>query len=176
MSINKLEKYIFVGCMATMSITAMVFEPYVVFDENGTALTQDALDSNPSDIVRHLWAWYAKSFDPIFLETPLFLRIMCGVDMAIFGPLQAAIGFALWTERLQSSARWRLVTLMYASAIVYSTVIYFAVEVIQESHRADMLWVVVINVPYTIVPLLLAGKVWQMEVAEDLIALQRKSQ
>eukprot|EP00041_Stephanoeca_diplocostata_P011833 m.196340 g.196340 ORF g.196340 m.196340 type:complete len:129 (+) comp18690_c0_seq6:220-606(+) len=101
MSINKLEKYIFVGCMATMSITAMVFEPYVVFDENGTALTQDALDSNPSDIVRHLWAWYAKSFDPIFLETPLFLRIMCGVDMAIFGPLQAAIGFALWTLRCE---------------------------------------------------------------------------
>ena len=51
--------------------------------------------------------------------------------------------------------------LLFVGAIVYSTLVYFGIEVLGEWERADMLWVFIINIPYTVVPLLLGWRIWE---------------
>lgn len=54
----------------------------------------------------------------------------------------------------------------YSAAITYSTFVYFGYEFLYEAGRADLLWVFIINVPYTIMPMLLwyrlsgSGPLW----------------
>ena len=50
------------------------------------------------------------------------------------------------------------------SAIVYSTAVYFGVEFGEEAYRADLPMVLLINIPYTIVPVILLGRVWAPDV------------
>ena len=59
------------------AVSSLVFEQFIVFD----------LDlSTTTDVFGRTWYWYASSFDPIFLDTPLWLRIMCTIDAYLFGP------------------------------------------------------------------------------------------
>ncbi len=39
--------------------------------------------------------------------------------------------------------------------LIYSVILYFTFEFIYEAHRADLFWVVVINIPYLLVPIAL---------------------
>ncbi len=47
---------------------------------------------------------------------------------------------------------------LFASAMVYSTVVYFAIEIIGERGRANLPMVIAINVPYTLVALVLGWR------------------
>ena len=139
---------------ACFCVTSLVFEMFIVFDVDLVAAT---------DPVGRIWYWYASSFDPIFLDTPLWLRVMCAIDAFVFGPFYLVLIYAFVRRR-----EWiRLPALCYVSAIVYSTVVYFAVELIAEAGRADLLWVVVINIPYTLVPLVVGWRVWRSPVFES---------
>ena len=120
---------------------AWFFEPWVVYlcgwDGLETAECQRTLTGR-------LWLFYAKTFDPIFLNLPLWLRIVCSLDTFLFGPFYAVSVYAFWTK--QQEARWyELIALPMAGALLYSTVVYFAYEVIAEADRASLLWVFVIN-------------------------------
>ena len=55
----------------------------------------------------------------------------------------------------------RVPALLYGAAIVYSTVVYFGYEVLDAANRAeaDLLAVFLVNIPFTIVPLIL---MWRM--------------
>ncbi len=98
-----------------------------------------------------LWYFYASSWDPLFLNPPLYLRVMSGIDAFIFGPLYLVAAYGLARAR-----EWvRIPGLIMVSAVVYSTLVYFGVEFIGETARANLMMVVLINIPYTIVPLLL---------------------
>ena len=104
-----------------------------------------------------LWLFYAKTFDPIFLNLPLWLRIVCSLDTILFGPFYAVSIYAFWTK--QQEARWyELIALPTAGALLYSTVVYFAYEVIAEAGRASLVWVFVINLPWTLAPVLLFAR------------------
>ena len=104
-----------------------------------------------------LWLFYAKTFDPIFLNLPLWLRIVCSLDTILFGPFYAVSAYAFWTK--QQEARWyELIALPMAGALLYSTVVYFAYEIIAESGRASLVWVFVINLPWTLAPVLLVAR------------------
>jgi hypothetical protein len=92
---------------------------------------------------------------PVKKVWEVFLWLMCTIDGFVFGPFYLVLIAAFVRER-----EWiRIPALVYASAIVYSTVIYFGVELVEEGHRANLPMVVLINIPYTIVPLLLAYRV-----------------
>lgn len=135
---------------AIFAFTSLVMELYIVFDVDLR---------HSSDPFARLWYFYAARWDPIFLATPLFLKVMCAIDAFVFGPFYLVLIYAFVRRR-----NWiRIPALIFVSAIVYSTIVYFAVELIGESHRADMLMVVLINVPYTIVPLWLAYRVRHAE-------------
>lgn len=131
---------VLVCCFAVFAFTSLVMEPYIVF---GADLRQPGADP-----FARAWALYCQ-WDPLFLDTPSWLRIMCGIDTFVFGPFYLVLIFALVRER-----EWiRLPALCYVAAIVYSTVVYFGHEFVAEAGRANLAMVVLINVPYTLVPL-----------------------
>ena len=133
------------------AISSLVFEPFIVFDVDLATTT---------DIVGRTWYWYARSFDPIFLDTPLWLRIMCGIDAFVFGPFYLVLIYAFVRGR-----NWiRIPALLYGAAIVYSTAVYFGYEVFDPDNRAQasLPAVSLVNIPFTIVPLLL---MWRMRSA-----------
>ena len=65
--------------------------------------------------------FYAKTFDPIFLNLPLWLRIVCSLDTILFGPFYAVSVYAFWTK--QREARYGLIALPVSGALLYSTVV-----------------------------------------------------
>jgi hypothetical protein len=105
---------VFFFCIFTWS--SLVMEMYIAFAADLRGAT---------DLHGRLWRWYAQ-FDPIFFDTPLYLRIMCTIDGFVFG---AFYPFAIYG--IIRRAPWlRLWGVAYAAAIVYSTVVYFGVELI----------------------------------------------
>lgn len=145
-------------CFSLFAISSLVFEPFIVFGVDLAAA---------SDPVGRTWYWYASSFDPIFLETPLWLRIMCGIDAFVFGPFYLLLIYALVRER-----NWiRIPALLYGAAIVYSTAVYFGYEVLDPTNRAaaKLSMVFLVNIPFTLIPLLL---MWRMR---DRLPLQKPS-
>jgi len=129
-------------------VSSFVFEQYIIF---GVDL------SRSEDVFGRSWYWYASSFDPVFLDAPLWLRVMCTIDGYVFGTFYVFLIYAFVRSR-----DWvRIPALIYASAIVYSTLVYFGWEFLDEGNRAEanLPWVVVVNIPYTIVPQLLAWRV-----------------
>ena len=76
--------------------------------------------------------------------------------MALWAVLAVSV-HAFWTK--QQGARWyELIALPMAGARLYPTVVYFAYEVIAESGRASLVWVFVINLPWTPAPVLLVAR------------------
>jgi hypothetical protein len=113
--------------------------------------------STTTDPFGRSWYWYARAFDPVFLDPPLWLRIMCAIDAYVFGVCYLVFIFAFAKGR-----SWvRVPALLYGSAIVYSTLVYFGWEFLDEANRAraHLLAVFVVNIPYTVVPLLLMWRV-----------------
>jgi len=142
---------ILVFWFALFAVSSLVFEPFIVFDVDLSTTT---------DLFGRTWYWYARSFDPIFLDTPIWLRIMCGIDAFVFGPFYLVLIYALSRAR-----NWiRLPALLYGAAIVYSTLVYFGYEVLDPSNRAqaNLVAVFLVNIPFTIVPILL---LWRMRTA-----------
>jgi len=133
------------------AFTSLVMEMYITFSVDLSAAT---------DPFGRVWFWYADSFDPIFLDPPYFLWLMCTFDGFIFGPFYLVLIAAF----IKGWSWIRLPAIIYVSAIVYSTAVYFGVEFGEEAHRADLPMVLLINIPYTIVPLILLGRVWHPNV------------
>lgn len=130
------------------AISSLVYEQFIVFDVDLATAT---------DVFGRSWYWYARSFDPIFLDTPLWLRIMCGIDAYVFGPFYLVLIYALVRGR-----NWiRIPALLYGAAIVYSTAVYFGYELLDESNRAqaNLPAVFLVNIPYTLIPTML---IWRM--------------
>lgn len=141
-----------VSAFCVFSISSLIYEQFVVF---GVDL------STTTDIFGRSWYWYARSFDPVFLDPPLWLRIMCGIDGYVFGPCYLVFIYAFVKGR-----DWvRIPALLYGAAIVYSTIVYFGWEFLNAANRAEanLLAVFIVNIPYTVVPLLLMWRVRQTE-------------
>lgn len=132
-----------VACFALFAFTSFVMEPYFVF---GLGFER------PGDPFAAGWLLYASRWDPIFLRPPFVLRLICGIDLFVFGPfyLLAIYGF------LKRRAWVRMLGIVYATAMLYSLAVYFGIEFVEERGRADLPMVVLVNGPYALVPLLLA--------------------
>jgi len=130
------------------AVSSLVYEQFIVFGVDLSAAT---------DIFGRSWYWYARSFDPIFLDTPSWLRVMCTIDAYVFGPFYLVLIYALVREQ-----NWiRIPALLYGAAIVYSTLVYFGYEFLDEANRAhaNLLAVLLVNIPFTLLPLLLMWRV-----------------
>ena len=145
---------ILIASFGIMLFVAWYFEPVVVWLCGWEGLRTASCKAT---LIGQLWLYYAETFDPIFLALPVWLRIMCSLDTFLFGPLYLLCLCALL--RSQVEKRWfLLLALPGAGALIYSTLVYFAYEVIEESHRAQLLWVFVVNLPWTLAPFLLIAR------------------
>lgn len=145
---------VLIACFGLFAFTSIFMEPYITF---GVDL---ATATGP---LGRAWYFYASRWDPLFLEPPIYLRVMTGIDEWVYGPMHLALIYAFVRRR----AWIRLPALLYCGAIVYSTLVYFLTEFLSEGHRANLAMVTVVNVPYTIVPCLL---VWRMRRPDPFAA------
>ena len=124
---------------------AWFFEPWVIYLCGWEGLPSASCQRT---LTGRLWLFYAERFDPVFLNLPLWLRIVCSLDTFLFGPFYLASLYAFGSGQ-QESAWYRTLALPASGALIYSTIVYFAYEVLAEAHRASLLWVFLINLPWT---------------------------
>ena len=60
------------------------------------------------------------------------------------------------------AARLDVAVLPASGALIYSTIVYFGYELLAESHRASLFWVFVVNIPWTLAPVLLILRLGQL--------------
>ena len=139
---------VLVAFFVVFAFTSIFMEPYITF---GVDL---ARTTSP---LGRAWYFYARSWDPLFLEQPTYMRVMTGIDEWIYGPMYLVliVGFLRRGEWIRQPA------LVYCGAIIYSTLVYFLVEFLTERQRANLPMVVAVNIPYTIVPCVLAWRMWR---------------
>ena len=91
----------------------------------------------------------------MFYNVPMWLRVMCSIEVFLFGPLYVltAIGMAYETKWFVNLA------LPFSGALIYSTVVYFAMEIIENMPGTNLGFVFLINLPWTIVPMLLLHQI-----------------
>ncbi len=141
---------VLIAFFALFAFTSLFMEPYITF---GVDL---AKATGP---LARAWYFYARSWDPLFLEQPTYMRVMTGIDEWIYGPTYLVLIYAFLRRR-----EWiRSPALLYCGAVVYSTLVYFLIEFLTQRHRAVLPMVVAVNIPYTIVPCILAWRVWGTE-------------
>jgi EXPERA (EXPanded EBP superfamily) len=156
------KQNVFTFWFVVFALTSWIFEPYVVwrFDFYKFAPLQSwslqshwiksfaVPQSGAYELVGSLWRWY-NQFDPLFFDTPDWLRLMCAFDMVGFGAAYVAMlyGFSKRAEWLRPLA------IVYSSAIIYSCIIYFLYEFAFAPAGTNLVVVVLVNAPYLIVPL-----------------------
>lgn len=141
---------ILVVCLWIFAFTALVFEPLYYFGCNWN-YDNCAEASSIIRIVGDIWLIYGR-WDPLFLKIPPFLQVMCAIEVFVFGPLYAITAYGLQYQR-----KWLpSVALPFTAALFYSTVVYFGVEFLFTEPGTDVFMVFVINIPWSIVPVLLA--------------------
>ena len=143
----------FVFFFCVFAITSFIFDPYIIFCVDIAAST---------DIVGRSWFWYARSYDPVFLDTPLWLKILLATDAFIMGPFYPFLIYAFVKSR-----NWvRIPAIIYGTMLAFSTLIYFAWEFLDMNNRqaANLFVVVLANIPYTIVALLVMWRVRKPKV------------
>jgi hypothetical protein len=139
------------ACFAMFLFVAWFFEPAVVYQCGWEGLHEC------DTVTGQLWLFYAETFDPVFLNLPFWLRLICSLDTFLFGPFYAISLYAFWYGH-QDSVWYICIALPYAGALIYSTVVYFSYEVLAEAHRASLFWVFVINLPWTLAPIVLINR------------------
>lgn len=136
-----------VGAFCVFAFTSIFMEPYIAF---GVDL------AHATDPLGRLWHFYANNWDPLFLDHPFYMRVMTGIDEWVYGPMYIVLIYAFVKRR-----NWiRTPALLYCGAIIYSTLVYFLVEILSQRDRANLVMVVIVNVPYTIIPCLLVRRMW----------------
>jgi hypothetical protein len=139
---------LFVACFAVFAFTSICMEPYITFGVNLARATSP---------LGRAWYFYARNWDPLFLDQPAYMRVMTGIDEWVYGPMYLVLIYAFVRRR-----DWiRLPGLLYCGAIIYSTLVYFLTEFLTEGHRANLTMVTLVNIPYTIVPCLLVWRLWR---------------
>lgn len=156
--------WVLVVTYAAFAFNSLVMEWYAI-------LAVDLLQRPSWDILGRAWGWYARSFDPLFLNPPLYLRIMCAFDTFFLGPAFVFSAFALYTKRnlfttprllrrlIGPAFSFKGVARASSLVLLYSVALYFLVEFIGERGRANLLVVTIVNGAYFVFPILLMRRV-----------------
>ena len=145
MPLSIFEK-ILVGTLLVMGGIALCFEP--LFYLNHQRWNQGEA-SQLGQLVVSVWDVY-NAWDPIFADPPLWLKVMCWIEVLVFGPLYLFSAFVI--SRRQSRLL-RTVVLPFSGALLYSTVVYFALECLDPLPGTNLPMVFLINCPWTLLPI-----------------------
>ena len=96
--------------------------------------------------------WYAAGTDPHLLDPPLSLRIQTGISAFVFGPFYLLLVYAFVTAR-----DWmRMPAIVYVAAMLYGMALFLGGEFLGPLPPTNLGKFLVFNVPYVVIPLLLA--------------------
>lgn len=146
-----------IGTLWLFAAVALVFEPLYYFGCNWSDV-HDSCNNSPFAAVRGAaiaWRIYSNQWDPMFIDIPMWLRVMCAIEVLCFGPL-----YALCAIGLQTRSSWLpIIAFTFSGALFYSTIVYFAMEYIDQIPGTNLLMVFVINIPWSILPVVLSWRV-----------------
>jgi hypothetical protein len=139
------------------AFVALAFEPLYYFGCSWNGLDCPLAKTNQIIYyVKEMWLLYCL-WDPMFYSVPLWLRVLCSIEVFLFGPL-----YVLTVIGLVYDSDWIYpLALVFGGALVYSTFVYFIMEIIENIEGTNFLVVFLVNVPWTILPLLLIYQVVQ---------------
>ena len=143
-------------CFALFGFVALVFEPLYYF---GCSWNGESCEGT----VSRIWRIYSR-WDPLFyrMNVPelLWLRVMCSIEVFLFGPCYLLTAGSLYHPGHAWSQWWlRVWAQPFLGALVYSTLVYFAMEhLLATDSGANMLMVFIVNGPWTAVPCCLLFK------------------
>ena len=133
---------VLIACFLGFAITSFVFDPYTALD-----IDLAASDHPPAKLIHG----FATNVDPLVLRPPLFVRIMVGVSVVIFGPTYLLLAYGLWREE-----EWiRTPAIVYASIKIYSMIVYLGVALLGEVRPIDYAMFFATYLPYLAAPVLL---------------------
>lgn len=113
---------------------------------------------SPNPLVQGVWL-YAKDADPFLIANPYNLRISTLISAFVFGSFYPFLVYAFVT-----GANWiRIPALMYVSAMVYGMINFLWAEFMGPTPPTALAWFFAWNLPYLIVPLLLALRMHRVE-------------
>ena len=145
--------YNLIAWFIVFTFTAIVFEPLYYFGCDWSLACPAAANSSLLSNTRDLWAIYV-SWDPLFDHPPLWLRVLCTIEVFLFGPLYALTAYGLYFQRPWLPA----VAYSFSGALVYSTIVYFLMEILENVPGTNFTAVFLVNIPWTIVPLMLVHR------------------
>lgn len=126
------------------------------FSDIVPALGMTIAENSPSRLGR-LTYFYAKDADPLLIASPFYLRISCFISAFVFGAFYPVLVYALVTGK-----DWiRLPAIVYASAMTYGMVMFLGFEFFGPLPPTSLAWFAFWNLPYLVVPLLLAYRMWE---------------
>ena len=151
---------------------AMVFEPIFYFPCEWRLDVGPCGDASEDGVMLALWRIYAR-WDALFVAIPSWLRIMCAVEVFLFGPSYAVVAWVLERRRrhqLPLPVWFAPFALLFSGALIYSTIVYFAFEVIHEWNNpsTSLSMVFLVNAPWSVAPVLLSWRVVEwLKAASD---------
>jgi hypothetical protein len=133
------------------TFVALVFEPLYYFGCSWNGLECPLARTNAVvHYTKEIWLIYCQ-WDPMFYDVPLWLRVLCSIEVFIFGPC-----YLITVIGMLNNSDWLVpFTLPFAGALVYSTIVYFAMEMIELLPGTNVGIVFLVNLPWTIIPILL---------------------
>lgn len=153
-SLSSLD-YCLVYVFYVFAFTALVFEPlyYLGCDWNYETCYYEGYSSLVS-ICKSIWLIYCR-WDPLFFAPPDWLKVMCYIEVFLFGPL-----YALSAYGLHNRSKWLpFIALPFSGALFYSTIVYFVMEFVYTEPGTNLLLVFIVNIPWSIFPVLLGYRV-----------------
>ena len=121
------------------------------FSDIVPALGMTIAENSPSRLGR-LTYFYAKDADPLLIASPYYLRISCFLSAFVFGSFYPVLVYALVTGK-----NWiRMPAIVYVSAMTYGMIMFLGFEFFGPLPPTNLGWFALWNVPYLVVPLLLA--------------------
>jgi len=52
-----------------------------------------------TDPLGRAWYFYARTWDPLFLDPPVYMRVMTGIDVWVYGPIYLMLNYAFLRRR-----------------------------------------------------------------------------
>lgn len=140
---------------SVFAFTALVFEPLYYFGcaWDGWSCPTSLSSSFHGSIMKNvhaIWKIYCQ-FDPLFYSPPLWLRVLCSIEVFLFGPLYCVIVYGLLYK-----LKWVApLAFFFSGALIYSTIVYFLMEYYENVPNTNFVAVFLINCPWTFVPMVL---------------------
>ena len=113
------------------------------------------------NIILDLWYFYNNSYDPLFFNIPTWLQVLCSIEVFLFGPCYfiTAYYYNIFVKNPKNNKWYLYFILLFFGSLIYSTIVYFSMEIIENIPNTNMSMVFVVNLPWTIVPILCGSRI-----------------